>query len=99
MVSFNICGFVFIKPSNFFWSKLLKAEKHDEEYLNYRKFTNFKRKSNQEMKDFILEFEHLYHKMTVSNNDMTIGESLIGYILIDAARLSPGGIKLVPSKK
>ena len=50
-----------------------QADKHDEEYLNYQKFTNFRRKSKQEIKDFILEFEHLYHKMTVSNADMTVG--------------------------
>ena len=72
-----------------------KADQHDEEHYNYRKFTSYKRKSTQEMKDFILEFEHLYHKMTASNEDMKFGDSLIGYVLLDAACLSAEGKKLV----
>ena len=33
-----------------------KAEKHDEEHANYQKFTRFRRKPNQSIKDYIIEF-------------------------------------------
>ena len=62
-----------------------KSEKSDEEYHNYCKFTNFQRKSEQSMKDFLIEFDHLYYKMSGTNDGMKMADNILAFKCLDAA--------------
>ena len=71
-----------------------KEEKHDEEHHNYQKFTKFRKKPNQTIKDYILEFEHLYYKMSGSNDQMKMADSLLAFVLLDNSGINDEGKKL-----
>ena len=71
-----------------------KVDKNDEDYANYLKFTNFRRKDSQDFIAYTLEFEHLYHRMTAGNTKMEMADSVLAFKFLDSANLSEEEQKL-----
>ena len=51
--------------------------KHTEAYLVYSRFINFHKSDEMSMADYIIEFEHLYHKMT--NHEMPLPNTVLTF--------------------
>ena len=66
--------------------KVFESEKIDEAYLVYSRFTNFHKSDGISVTDYIIEFEHLYHKMT--NHEMSLPNTVLTFELLDGAKLS-----------
>lgn len=64
-----------------------KTEKVDEAYAAYTNFTKFSKKQGMSMTDYILEFEHFHHKLTL--HDMKLPDTILAFKLLDGANLEP----------
>ena len=72
--------------------KVFESEKIDEAYLTYSKFIYFQKSSEISMTDYVIEFEHLYCKMT--NYEMSVPNGVLTFKLLDSARLTDDNQKL-----
>ena len=63
-----------------------KADKVDDAYSTYSNFNGFVKKEGLSMNDYILEFEHLYCKMT--EHDMKLPDTILAFKLLDGAGLN-----------
>ena len=66
--------------------KVFESDKIDEAYLVYSRFINFHKSDEMSMTDYIIEFEHLYHKMT--NHEMLLPNTVVTFKLLDGVKLS-----------
>ena len=66
--------------------------KHTEAYLVYSRFINFHKSDEMSMTDYIIEFEHLYHKMTI--HEIPLPNTVLTFKLLDGAKLSEDERKL-----
>ena len=64
---------------------VFKSEKVDEAYEAYSKFISFQKSDNVSMNDYIVEYEHLYIKM--SEHDMKLPDTILAFKLLDGAKL------------
>ena len=67
-------------------NEVFQSEKIDEAYLVYSRFIIFHKSDEMSMTVYIIEFEHLYHKMT--NHKMLLLNTVITLKLLDDAKLS-----------
>ena len=65
---------------------VFKSEKVDETYSTYAKFINFRKESGISMNDYVLEYEHQYHRMT--EHDMKLPDAVLAFKLLNGASLS-----------
>ena len=72
--------------------KVFESGKIDEAYLVYSRFINFHKSDEMSMADCIIEFKHLYHKMT--NHEMPLSNAVLTFKLLDGAKLDEDEIKL-----
>ena len=72
--------------------KVFESDKIDEAYLVYSRFINFHKSHEMSMTDYIIEFEHLYHKMT--NHEMPLPKTVLTFKLLDGAKLNEDERKL-----
>ena len=66
--------------------EVFERDKIDQAYLVYSRFINFHKSDEMSMTDYIIEFEHLYHKMT--NHKMPLLNTVLTFKLLDGAKLS-----------
>ena len=66
--------------------KVLERNKINEANLVYSIFTNFHISDEMSITDYIIDFEHLYHKMT--NHEMPLPNTVLTLKLLDGAKLS-----------
>ena len=66
--------------------ELFERDKIDQAYLVDSRFINFHKSDEMSMTDYIIEFEHLYHKMT--NHKMPLLSTVLTFKLLDGAKLS-----------
>nr|CAB3262901.1 uncharacterized protein LOC100184952 [Phallusia mammillata] len=64
-----------------------KTEKVDEAYTAYTNFTQFSKQELMSMNDYVLEFEHLNHKLAL--HDMKLPNTILAFRLLDGANLGP----------
>ena len=62
---------------------VFKKEKFDEACTVSSKFMSFKKLESHTRKDYILEYEHLYNKM--SDHDMKFPDTIRAFKLLDGA--------------
>ena len=72
--------------------KVFESDKIDEAYLVYSRFINFHKSDEMSMADCIIEFKHLYHKIT--NHEMPLPNAVLTFKLLDGAKLDEDEIKL-----
>ena len=77
--------------------KVYESEKIDEAYLVYSRFINFHKSDEISMTDYIIEFEHLYYKMT--NHEMPLPNTVLTFKLLDGAKLNEDEGKLAMTLK
>ncbi|XP_077971779.1 uncharacterized protein LOC144425883 [Styela clava] len=63
--------------------RVFKSDKVDDAYTA---FNSFNKSFNMDMKDYIIEFEHLYHK--ISEFDMKLPDAILTFKILDGANLS-----------
>ena len=66
--------------------KVLERNKINEANLVYSIFTNFHISDEMSITDYIIDFEHLYHKMT--NHEMPLPNTVLTLKLLDGVKLS-----------
>ena len=64
----------------------------DEAYNTYSKFINYKRNKDEDINDYIIEYEHLYKRMT--DFDMKLPDPVLTFKLLDGANLTDDDRKL-----
>ena len=72
--------------------KVLERNKINEAYLVYSIFINVHMSDEISMTDYIIDFEHLYHKMT--NHEIPLQNTVLTIKLLDGAKLSEDERKL-----
>ena len=72
-----------------------QQDKTDEQYFNYLNFQRFRKRDNQNMVEYISEFEHLYYKMVGDNEGMKLADNILAYALIDYAKVTEDERKMV----
>ena len=72
--------------------KVLERNKINEAYLVYSIFINVHISDEISMTDYIIDFEHLYHKMT--NHEIPLQNTVLTLKLLDGAKLSEDERKL-----
>ena len=72
--------------------EVIESDKVNEAYLVYLRFINFHKSDEMLMTDYIIEFEHLYHKMT--NHEIPLPNTVLTFKLLDCAKLNEDERKL-----
>ena len=71
---------------------VFEREQIDEAYSVYSKFINMSRNESSDMSEYIVEFDHLYKRMT--EFDMKVPDAILAFRLLDGANINGDDRKL-----
>ena len=71
---------------------VFQSETIDEAYNTYSKFINYKQNEDEDINDYIIEYEHLYKGIT--DFDMKLTDPVLAFTLLDGAYLTDDDRKL-----
>ena len=77
-----------LKNKNLFekLNNVFQNETVDEAYSTYSAFISFKRTDHMNMSDYILEYQHLYHK--IIQHDIKLLDAILTFQLLDGTQVT-----------